>query len=511
MEGENYFKLGNKYYVEGNLEKAIEFYNISSNKGYNMPILFNNFGVAYKDKWELNKAIKCFKKAIKLDPKYRPPYSNLGLAFEEKKEYEKAILIFKELIKIKPDDPDFYYNLGICYWGKNESLFDFDFVKNLKKAINLCQDYIPALCTLAGLSESMSFWHCDFEKTMGLEDPEFYWSKIIDIITKKPELGKLRDSGETKNKVYIYLFDEVKKTFVIKENKTRKVLEDEKYIASRLYRELKFITQPDFVLPHTSSIRKSLRKGPQYLYLTSFISGDTLLSQIENSHPKLKQNIAKIVKYLYFIHSKIKSDNNIRLERLNCIKHIKDKLMGYGTNNLENKIINNLNPLIKTFDNSTWVFNKDAHPENWIILKNGKVGAIDFENKGLVPAEFDLVNLLEYFSYLSDEEKDNLIEEYQRCSEQKCSLKEKSQISSGLNMIKISQLSYLNAVIYRGLCFYLEWSSPKRKSMHTKRKKVIEDSLCAVKRIKKEHMAYFEEYKDNYNNLESILKNLKSS
>lgn len=492
MKAETYFKLGNKYYKKGNLEKAIEFYNKSLCINPLSTPTINNLGLSYKAKGQFGKAIKYFKKSMKLDPTDVSSYNNLGLAFKEKKDYKKAISVFKEGMKIDSKNPDVYHNLSICYIKRDNSLLNLEIVKNLKKAIEVNPSYIPSYCLLAKISESLSFWNCDLEKKHYLATPDFYWSKIIEIIAQNPELCESKEVGETKNKVYISSFDKVNRIFVIKENKNRKILKDEKLITSLLNEELKIANQNDFVLPHTSAIRKSPGNDDSYVYLIDFINGNTLLEQIKNSHLQLEQILTNTIKFLSFIHDKLKPDK-FNLKRIDCLEHIKNKLKSYNLGGLEDKLINNLNPVLESFDDSNWVFNKDAHPENWIILKDKRICAIDFENKGLVPAEFDLANLLDYLPHFSDKEKDILIKKYNEFS----------------NSTKISRLNYLNAVVYRGFCLYLEWSSPKRKAMYSKREEILKNINRAVKRIKKEEASYYKKHKNNYDNLEYILRNLK--
>ncbi len=58
---------------------------------------------------------------------------------------------------------------------------------------------------------------------------------------------------------------------------------------------------------------------------------------------------------------------------------------------------------------------KDANPRNWLVEDNGKVVAIDFEHRSLLPVQLDLVSLFEFGkASLNDNEREMMLEHYLR-------------------------------------------------------------------------------------------------
>ena len=70
------------------------------------------WGVALKDKGELEAAIDSYKQALKIKPDYVEAYNNMGSALKEKGELEAAIDSYKQALKIKPDYAEAYNNMG---------------------------------------------------------------------------------------------------------------------------------------------------------------------------------------------------------------------------------------------------------------------------------------------------------------------------------------------------------------------------------------------------------------
>jgi tetratricopeptide (TPR) repeat protein len=78
----------------------------------------NYLGLAYKEKGNLNLALKHLNKAVALDPLYPNAYSNLGIAYFDKGLIDESITAFRNAIKIKPTHANAHFNLGIAYGEK---------------------------------------------------------------------------------------------------------------------------------------------------------------------------------------------------------------------------------------------------------------------------------------------------------------------------------------------------------------------------------------------------------
>ncbi|MBW3019550.1 aminoglycoside phosphotransferase family protein [Candidatus Woesearchaeota archaeon] len=220
-----------------------------------------------------------------------------------------------------------------------------------------------------------------------------------------------------------------------------------------------------------------------------FLEGDTLLKRLESED---YSRVGDVVSLLAKVHSYVPKD----AKRLSIPYYLRSRLISehFGVpRELAKSVVSHYRPVYNSLEDSVWVYNKDAHPENWIISED-KIGIIDCEGKSLVPAQFDLVNLLEYGSFFSDEQKGEYIDLY-------LSRFRKPGRSSFL-------LGYWNAVIHRMIGLSSAWSSPIRPSMHDKRKDAVARALHAIDVIESEFSDYFEQHKANYEGLRVDFQNI---
>ncbi len=101
----------------------------------NHAAFYNNRGVAYKEKGELDRAIKDFDKAIELNPEFAEAFNNLGNVYDAKGDFDKAIVYFNTAIKFKSDFVDAYVNRGVAYGKRaefNKAITDFNTAINLE-------------------------------------------------------------------------------------------------------------------------------------------------------------------------------------------------------------------------------------------------------------------------------------------------------------------------------------------------------------------------------------------
>lgn len=107
--------LGNLYNKEGDLEKAIFYYQraIASEDIFAQP--HYNIGVIYLNQKNFKQAKEEFLTAIRVDPSFYYAYQNLAYVLVEEKDYQGAARILEQLKVIRPVDPAVYYNLAVVY------------------------------------------------------------------------------------------------------------------------------------------------------------------------------------------------------------------------------------------------------------------------------------------------------------------------------------------------------------------------------------------------------------
>ncbi len=86
----------------------------------NLAMAYNNRGIAYYDKKDLDRAIADFSKAIQLDPKYAIAYNNRGVAYRDKGDFDDAVADFSDAIRLDPNYAFAYGNRGIAYYDKKD-------------------------------------------------------------------------------------------------------------------------------------------------------------------------------------------------------------------------------------------------------------------------------------------------------------------------------------------------------------------------------------------------------
>jgi tetratricopeptide (TPR) repeat protein len=105
------FLLGNALLDEKRPE-AVGYYLVALVLRPNTIAVYNNLGVALKDKGDLEGAIQCYQKAIALDPKFAMAHTNLGAALRAKGDVGGAIACYQKAIAIDPKFANAHINLG---------------------------------------------------------------------------------------------------------------------------------------------------------------------------------------------------------------------------------------------------------------------------------------------------------------------------------------------------------------------------------------------------------------
>lgn len=74
-----------------------------------------NLGLAYKTAGRSSEAVKCFRKAIELNPEWGKAYESLAVMLLHLKQFQEAVKVSIRGIEADPANPVLYNNLGIAY------------------------------------------------------------------------------------------------------------------------------------------------------------------------------------------------------------------------------------------------------------------------------------------------------------------------------------------------------------------------------------------------------------
>ena len=184
-----FLNIGNKSYKNGDLSKAIKFYNKSlefdpefylayfqlgvlEKKQGNSKLAISNLnkvlelkpehdktwftlGTAYESDQLIDEAITHYLKAIELNPGYSKAYGNVGKLLTEKEEYLKAEDLLKTIVQIDPNFADGFMRLGLLYIAQGRYI---DAVNNLKSSVKLDDKDYNKFFNLASAQNKNEDW-----------------------------------------------------------------------------------------------------------------------------------------------------------------------------------------------------------------------------------------------------------------------------------------------------------------------------------------------------------------
>ena len=327
------------------------------------------------------------------------------------------------------------------------------------------------------------------------------WRATIRSLLAHPEEYQRENLGESFNVVFeISNKDYFKDAFVLKGQRDRESLEKERRNTEDLREVVKDFKA--FLTPvplHITEETIDYKDEKIYVYAMRRSRGISVLEFIHvNGETDILRNVAK---YLAIIHTHMPATGFKTDYRAKVLNKFNGMVVGSGITQL---IVDSMAPVVESLKNGFLVFGKDAHPGNWLATENGEIVALDIEDKGAVPLEIDLVNLLEFDDFGLDrpqreEVKRNTISEY---------IDYYKQYSRDTVKEPFSRLRYLNAVIQRMLCLYTFWSSSSRDPSGVKRNFVLDNAIYAINEISRGFNDYYSSYQQDYKNLETVISYL---
>lgn len=130
--------LGNYFYKQGKLDRAIHELEEAVRLKKNYPEGHNSLGTMYIDKGLIDKAIAEYAEAIKCKPVFPQAYYNLGNACIKKGLLDNGITYFQKAVSMGMHNPQVFNNLGSAYIKKG--MLD-DAIAQYKKALAVYNDY----------------------------------------------------------------------------------------------------------------------------------------------------------------------------------------------------------------------------------------------------------------------------------------------------------------------------------------------------------------------------------
>jgi len=107
--------LGNRYYDEGNIDRAEYYYQRAVESEDIFPQPHYNLGTILQARGDNHGAIEEYKKALLINPYFHYPYQNLAHLYAQQGDLVKARELLEQLEKIRPNDPVTYYSLAAVH------------------------------------------------------------------------------------------------------------------------------------------------------------------------------------------------------------------------------------------------------------------------------------------------------------------------------------------------------------------------------------------------------------
>lgn len=331
------------------------------------------------------------------------------------------------------------------------------------------------------------------------QNSEEAWMKALVILQQKESWQRIGETRNVVRKIENNKFFE--QTLFFKEGADRKQLEREKETIQFLTSKLKFAELPQILYLSEKPLNE------RYVLVMKFCSGETLTDYLNNPFQLLKKRnswperlncdvvVERVLLSLAELHSKISKD----LPKLSIVENLESKLKNKNLDlplKIAQGILDNYS-LVADLINSVdyWVYNKDAHPENWII--SDKVTAIDFEATHLVPFTFDLANLLDYETFFDDKKIKEYISHY---------ITKSKEVGVEINSENLWP-RYKSSLIHRLFCLVSAWSDPGRQKYAARREDALDRIILNIWQLKRGFSS--SESKGSLERLTGYVKNFK--
>lgn len=111
-----------------------------------IPFAYNNIGIAFFKKEQLDKAIEAYQSSVRLDPQYTKAHLNLGNAYAKKGLRDKALEEYQIVARLNPGSAETHYQLGSAL---NAGGFLNEAIEQWRIAVKLNPDFGDAHNNLA--------------------------------------------------------------------------------------------------------------------------------------------------------------------------------------------------------------------------------------------------------------------------------------------------------------------------------------------------------------------------
>ncbi len=315
-----------------------------------------------------------------------------------------------------------------------------------------------------------------------------YWAKAVPILRKNPVEQRL---GESRNLVRIIKeYETLPANLVFKEYADEKALNSEQEAIGTLHEKAPEIKTFETIYTGYDD------KSEKHYSVTLHKEGNTLETLLQQGN---KQHMPEIISLLARLHSVLPKNLPKLSPREDFAKRLANKELEIPSE-IARQLTDAYSPIEQAvLDDAVWVYNKDAHPGNWMIADDNII-VFDFEATQLIPVTFDLANLLRCRPFFTRQEERNYVENY---------LAEASSNGLPINPETFNR-AYLNSAIHRLVAFASAWSSPTRPKMKPLRVEAITTALKVLDIHRMHEASHHMKYERDYASMTDGLNKLRA-
>ncbi|MCX6707566.1 MAG: hypothetical protein NT001_05505, partial [Candidatus Woesearchaeota archaeon] len=372
----NYFKSfakGFYYNLKGDKDAELRcneeiIKNLPSRKGY------FDLASSYSQKGNLDEALEAWSHGFRLSPvptNLQKMFQTIGILFANP--YIKHYKAYLKQIRKKSEEVKNYIDLSMLHMNLN----------NIDESLAVQEQMRERFPERA---DSRALYALMLGGLGRQEEAKEKWGETVGILLKGTDASlKFRKIGESVNDVLEYSPSKFFKNSILFKKNHLNDLEDEVMLTGEAMKIVKDAGKSDVYF--TTEPISIFNYEDRHAYVMKRDPGKLLYDIQERTDA-----VYRVADYLALIHAKM----NVELTkkgRVNIPKTLEEKLGSRDLNLPEHiitKIKSNYAPVFDSLKNATYVFNKDAHPEQWLVREDGGIVAIDWEDKGLVPMQFDL-------------------------------------------------------------------------------------------------------------------------
>ena len=110
-----YNTLGSAFLSQGNLDEAIRQYRKAMQVNPRYAESYNNLGYLFQSQGKLDEAISQYRQALQIRPNSVETHYNLANALQSLGRLDEAISHYNQVLQVKPDDTDTHHNIAVAF------------------------------------------------------------------------------------------------------------------------------------------------------------------------------------------------------------------------------------------------------------------------------------------------------------------------------------------------------------------------------------------------------------